>query len=105
MIFIWRAHVYIRFRGVPPPPPPSSDFFDLFGREPNFSPPGRIVRERPSVEMLGARRCNVVGDRPLVVLLGDIQDWGIAICCCTKFVQKIICDFFFLLGLSTCKMN
>ena len=54
--------------------------------------------------MLGARLCNVVGDRPLVVLLADIQDWGIAICCCTKFVQKIICVFFFLFGFSTCKM-
>jgi len=54
--------------------------------------------------MLGARRCNVVGDRPLVVLLGDIQDWVIVARCCTKFVQKIICVFFFLLGLSTCKM-
>ena len=47
--------------------------------------------------MGGARRCNVVGERPLVVLLGDIQDWGIAICCCTKFVQKIITA-------CTCKM-
>tara|TARA_B100000519_G_scaffold158890_1_gene140567 strand:+ start:178 stop:372 length:195 start_codon:yes stop_codon:yes gene_type:complete len=46
--------------------------------------------------MLGARLCNVVGDRPLVVLLVDIQDWGIAICCCTKFVQKVFSAFFFI---------